>query len=384
MPEIAEVARIVHFLRLHLVGRKIKNASALDDANVFGKAGTTGAAVEAALRGKKVISAGSQGKYFWITLDEPPHVVMHFGMTEGWIHIRGTKTAYTNYYKKLKESDLAQWPPKFWKFQLTTDGNPAVELAFTDARRFGRVRLVTCPGPDIRKHSPLKENGPDPVIDTDRFTEEYLRGKMKSRHVPVKALLLDQATISGIGNWVADETLYQAKLHPEQYSNTFSDVEIQRLYQAIRHVCQVAVDKLGDSDEFPPHWLFDHRWGKGVKGAASTLPNGEKISFITVGGRTSCFAPGVQKKTGQVAPGASAEPVKAGKEGSNDDKNEEKSEAPKRRHKREFKVTEPDFDEPPAKKRHRDRVKSERDTEPELKPEVDVTLERRRSTRLRK
>lgn len=77
------VARIVHFLRLHLVGKKIATASAIDDSNVFGKVGTTGEAVETALKGKKVrktcivaggfinlsvvqvVSAGNQGKYFW-------------------------------------------------------------------------------------------------------------------------------------------------------------------------------------------------------------------------------------------------------------------------------------------------------------------------------
>lgn len=77
-----------------------------------------------------------------------------------------------------------------------------MEAAFADARRFARVRLVNCQAEDIRKTTPLKENGPDPVIDSHILTEEWLTAKMKSKHVPVKALLLDQANISGIGNWV--------------------------------------------------------------------------------------------------------------------------------------------------------------------------------------
>jgi len=85
---------------------------------------------------------------------------------------------------------------------LETNGKPKVEAAFSDARRFGRVRLVDCPAAEIRNTTPLKENGPDPTIDTDILTEEWLEKKMKSKHVPVKALLLDQANISGIGNWV--------------------------------------------------------------------------------------------------------------------------------------------------------------------------------------
>lgn len=113
----------------------------------------------------------------------------------GWVHIRGKKTAYTNYYKKMGPQE--EWPPKFWKFQLKTEGEPEVEVAFTDARRFARVRLVACPGDDIRKHSPLVENGPDPIVDKDVFTKEYLSNKMTTKHVPIKALLLDQANISG-------------------------------------------------------------------------------------------------------------------------------------------------------------------------------------------
>ncbi|KAL6875147.1 hypothetical protein J3F83DRAFT_546955 [Trichoderma novae-zelandiae] len=334
---------------------------------------------------------------------------MHFGMT-GWVHINGERTAYTSYYKKMKESDIAQWPPKFWKFHLITDGKDPVEVAFTDARRFGRVRLVDCPGESIRQHSPLVENGPDPVVDADVFTEGYLRDKMKNRHVPVKAFLLDQTMISGIGNWVADETLYQARLHPEQYSDTFSDAEIKRLHESIRYVCQLAVDKLGDSDQFPDHWLFSHRWGKGDKGAPTKLPNGEKIAFITVGGRTSCYAPGVQKKTGAVVPGAKAEPV-VEKSGSgkktkavrsepkqDDDEEEEEEEEeeevveekkPKRSRKQaasaiKEEAEEPDDAGPPAKKRRGKAAAKEPKASPVKKEAVEEEQGRRRSSRLKK
>lgn len=207
------------------------------------------------------------------------------------------------------------WPPKYWKFQLRTEDDPAVEIAFTDPRRFGRVRLVDAPGDSIRKASPLVENGPDPVVDSDLFTEDYLRDKMRSRHVPVKALILDQAMISGIGNWVGDEVLYHAKLHPEQYCDDFDDEQIHALYESIRYVCTLAVEKLGDSDAFPDHWLFNHRWGKGTKTASSHLPNGQKLAFLTVGGRTSCFAPSVQKKTGRLVRGVKEEAMDSDADG---------------------------------------------------------------------
>lgn len=97
--------------------------------------------------------------------------------------------------------------------------------------------------------------------------------------------------------------LYHARIHPEQYSNTLQDRQIEELHSAIHYVCSVSVDLLGDSSQFPTDWLFHHRWNKGKKGAATELPNGDAITFITVGGRTSAVVPAIQKKTSPVAGG---------------------------------------------------------------------------------
>jgi formamidopyrimidine-DNA glycosylase len=105
------------------------------------------------------------------------------------------------HYRPKSEGSSA-WPPKFSKLELETDGEPKIQAAFADSRRFGRIRLVDCAAQDIRNTTPLKENGPDPTIDKEIFTEEWLEKKMLSKRVPVKALLLDQANISGLGNWV--------------------------------------------------------------------------------------------------------------------------------------------------------------------------------------
>jgi len=105
--------------------------------------------------------------------------------------------------------------------------------------------------------------------------------------------------------------MYHAKLHPEQYSHTFTPAQLKQLHKSILYVCQTAVDVLADSSKFPDEWLFNHRWGKGKKDAPATLPNGEKIAFLTVGGRTSCICPGIQKKTGAVAGNVKKEAVDA-------------------------------------------------------------------------
>ena len=98
-----------------------------------------------------------------------------------------------------------------------------------------------------------------------------------------------------------DEVLYNARIHPEQYSNTLSAAQVKQLHKSIQYVCGFAVDSLADSSKFPEEWLFRHRWGKGKKDSAAKLPNGAKFVYLTVGGRTSCVVPSVQKKTGPVA-----------------------------------------------------------------------------------
>ena len=297
MPEIAEVARTVHFIRKNLVGKTIAKVLAPEDLNVFGKVGTSGPEFEKHMTGKKVLDAGQQGKYFWMIMSSPPHPVMHFGMS-GWLKY---KHEHSYYYKKKDEEEPEEWPPKYWKFQLETKEDPKIQAAFVDLRRFARIRLVDCKAAEIRNVSPLVENGPDPVIDKDIVTSDWLMEKCKSKKVPIKAMLLDQANISGIGNWVGDEIMYNAKMHPEQYANTLSDDQIKQLHKSIHYVCGTAVDLLADSDQFPEEWLFKHRWGKGKKDASKTLPNGEKIQFLTVGGRTSAVIPSIQRKTGPVA-----------------------------------------------------------------------------------
>ncbi len=99
----------------------------------------------------------------------------------------------------------------------------------------------------------------------------------------------------------SDEILYDARIHPEQYSNTLGPAQVKQLHKSIQYVCGFAVEHLADSSKFPEEWLFKHRWGKGKKDSSTTLPNGSKFVYVTVGGRTSCVVPSVQKNTGRVA-----------------------------------------------------------------------------------
>jgi formamidopyrimidine-DNA glycosylase len=145
--------------------------------------------------------------------------------------------------------------------------------------------------------------------------------------------------------------MYHAKLHPEQYSDTFSSAQLKQLHTSILYVCQTAVDTLADSDKFPDDWLFKHRWGKGKKDSKMELPNGAKITFLTVGGRTSCVVPSIQKKTGAVA-GDVGENTKASGKGS-------KKKAVREEKEGEEGEDEVEDEKPKVKKRRADQVAKE-------------------------
>jgi len=114
----------------------------------------------------------------------------------GWIHIKDDPLSHY----RAKPGDH-QWPPRFHKFIFKLQ-NSTNEIAFVDARRLARIRLIDhVDGYDLRNVSPLKENGPDPVQEPPSL--EWLKTQLTARKVPVKAWLLNQSAIAGIGNWVA-------------------------------------------------------------------------------------------------------------------------------------------------------------------------------------
>jgi formamidopyrimidine-DNA glycosylase len=97
--------------------------------------------------------------------------------------------------------------------------------------------------------------------------------------------------VSFQGNWVADEVLFQARIHPETAASALSKEELELLRQAIVDVCDFAVRVGADDKQFPSDWLFHSRWHK-----AGGVVLGHPVSYITVNGRTSAFVAALQKK----------------------------------------------------------------------------------------
>ena len=108
---------------------------------------------------------------------------------------------------------------------------------------------------------------------------------------PSRDSLLDQGFAAGVGHWIADDVLYQARLDPRRGADTLTAAETKRLRAKLGHVVRRAVAVDADKRRFPRTWLFHRRWGR-VRDARTV--RGEPIEFLTLAGRTTAWVPSVQ------------------------------------------------------------------------------------------
>ena len=275
MPELPEVERGRRVALKVARGRRIVEARCADDPIVFDR--VSPARIRRALVGRRVQDVKRHGKHLWFELDRRPWPCLHFGMTGGFHTAPGgprVKLESTG-----KKPDHA-WPPRFTKLHLVFDDGG--ELVMADARRLGRIRLRRDPA----SQPPISRLG----FDAHRGLPPFARFRelVRGRAAPLKALLLDQGFAAGVGNWIADEVLYQARLDPRRRANTLTDPEIMRMRAALKRVVDTSVRVSNDSDRYPRGWLFHRRWGRNPR--AVTMA-GERIRHITVGGRTTAWVP---------------------------------------------------------------------------------------------
>lgn len=159
-------------------------------------------------------------------------------------------------------------------------------LVFTDPRMFGRVRHDQGPTP------PAWWTELPPALLSRAFTAAAV-GAFLARHprAPLKAVLLDQARFPGVGNWMADEILWRAALHPRRPAGSLTSDEVTTLHRECRWVAREALATIGRTFTDPPAtWLFPHRWQDGGRCPRTGVP----LVRESIGGRTTCWSPGRQ------------------------------------------------------------------------------------------
>jgi formamidopyrimidine-DNA glycosylase len=276
MPELPEVETIVRGLRTVLPGRTIVGVR-------LGKTDfiEDPAALAELLPGRRIESVERLGKFIQLQLsasaeakspERQINLVIHLGMT-GWLGVR------------RPDDPVAPHTHAFFELE---DGR---ELRYTDIRRFGQMLLVGGDQIDAFSgrlgHEPLE-------ISASEFDQ-----RLRSRHARIKALLLDQRVFRGIGNIYADESLWQARIHPARLAARLNSKELGRLRKAIQQVLLHAIADRGssisnfvDAEGQPGEYQQRHRaYGREGK---PCFRCGAKIRRAIVAGRSSFFCPRCQ------------------------------------------------------------------------------------------
>ena len=278
MPELPEVERGRRLAEGAAAGRRIAQVWCEDDPLVFDSVAP--ARWRDALEGRRVEAARRWGKHLWFVLDKPPHPLFHFGMAGGFKTPESTPLQL----KSGPKEDPAVWPPRFVKIRLRfADGG---ELAMTDGRRLGRILLRD----DPEREPPVARLGFDPLLAMP--PPKQFAALIRARGANVKSLLLDQSFAAGVGNWIADEVLYQAGIDPRRSTASLTDAEVRRLRAKLAAIVKRAVEANADSAQYPRTWLFHRRWGKR---ADARTTRGDRIEHLKIGGRTTAWAPAVQR-----------------------------------------------------------------------------------------
>ena len=221
--------------------------------------------------GMKIESVGRRGKYILLRLQDDAVLVVHLGMTG-----------------QLRLFDPAAPLEKHTHAVFALDDGK--HLRYRDPRRFGRLLLGTEEALMLAKKMPRL--GPEP-IDPDFAAEELYR-RLKRRRAPLKAVLLDQAAVAGVGNIYADESLYRARLRPSRIASTVSKQSARRLHEAMRESLLVAIANRGSSVD-----TYRDAWGE-IGGQQERLlvygragepcfTCGRPLSSVRIAGRTTVF-----------------------------------------------------------------------------------------------
>ena len=263
MPELAEVEynrRVWHRGR----GKKIL-AVAVQNVRSPVWRGVRSADLVAALVGNLLTASETHGKQMLFQFGRQAWVGIHLGMT-GRLFIESSD------YQLQKHDHLVLRQAR-------------QSLVFADPRRFGRIRLAQ--GSD----RPAWWTRLPPAILSDRFTTSWVAEFCARRKgTPLKSLLLMQDRFPGIGNWMADEILWRARLHPKTLAGGLSATLVKKLYRSIRGVTTSALKQMDENWEFPSTWLFPHRWEAG-----GHCPRcGTELVREKIGGRTTCWCPACQ------------------------------------------------------------------------------------------
>ncbi len=289
MPELPEVETVRVGLQEFLTGQAVKSVDCDWPKSLL----VERSVVESKLIGAMIESVNRRGKLIIIPLSSGYSMLIHLKMTGQLVYRPNTGKGFGGGHPN--DSLIDKLPDKSTRVVIKlTNGT----LFFNDQRKFGWVKLE--PTKDLEKNNAfLLKLGPEPLEDSYSF--EQLKTAIQRRSkTSIKAAILDQAVLAGVGNIYADEALFAARIHPATKVGQVSTIKLKRLYNAIREVMKLSISLGGSSDR-------NYVDAKGNKGSylkfakvfrreGQTCPIcGTEIVKIRVAGRGTHICPRCQR-----------------------------------------------------------------------------------------
>jgi len=273
MPELAEADYFRKRWQYAAGGSTVTAVSVHPGAKIF--RGADPAALARALRGQKLLGSQTGGKQMLFRFSGGCWLGIHLGMSG-----------------ELRVEPPGFLPGKHDHLVLQTARHA---LVFNDPRMFGRVRF------DRGLAEPAWWRALAPPVLSAAFSERALAAFLRRRgRAPIKAVLLMQERFPGVGNWMADEILWRAGIHPRQPAGSLRPADVRSLWRECRQVCRLALAAIAGrglkpaptlKGSLPKSWLFNHRWEEGGRDPRTGTP----LARATIGGRTTCWSPARQK-----------------------------------------------------------------------------------------
>ena len=270
MPELPEVETVKNELLPHVIDRRIVGVTLIWEGIVKEPSVEE---FRSRIIGQEITDITRRGKYLVIGLSSEDFLVIHLKMSGSLI---------------VSPDSLE--PPRFVRAVIHLDNDTSV--FFRDPRKFGVIRLV--------KDTSFIEDklGPEPLEES--FTPQVLAGRLANRTAPIKALLLDQKVIAGIGNMYADEALYAAGINPWKPGGSLTPQETEHLHHEIRRILWAAIENKGASvdtyfrpngSEGSAHYEFKVAHGLGGKTCSVC---GGPIERVVIRNRGTYYCPRCQ------------------------------------------------------------------------------------------
>jgi len=279
MPELPEVETVRRGLVPRMVGHRIQRLTQRrKDLRV-----KLPPRFAARVEGRTVLGIDRRAKYLLIRLDDGQTLIVHLGMS-GRMTLHDAKSAAEHPFGRHDH--------------VVFDMDDGWQVRFNDARRFGLMLLM--PTETVERHKAFKGLGPEPLDSA--FDGAALAARLKGRRTPIKAALLDQKTLVGVGNIYACEALYRAGISPRRAAGTVRGERAARLVAAIKAVLTEAIEAGGSSARdyvqasgktgwFQQRWAVYDREGRPCPGCDC----GGAVRRLAQGGRSTFYCPRRQR-----------------------------------------------------------------------------------------